>query len=801
MPQFVQAALLSAPFASLTYAVPDFFAHHPFPRGLRVLVPLGKTLRAAVIESHAGAVPQGVRIRDLVWPLETEPLLDEIYLDMARNLAGRQMLSLGGILGNLLPTGLRTSKTFFETLEAGLWKSLDAKRISGLPEARKRELARLWDEGGMRPKISGQGGEPLFALAAQPPWPVRPGAKSQLAILDRLYDQGPAPVSRLRADLGAQCVAALKRLVEMGVVRPVHDENPSGGEIEALDEAGLAPDCGAACFAAPLTPDQETAMSALNPALDAFSGEIRLLHGVTGSGKTRVYLELARRCLAAGRRVALLAPEVALAAQLLRSVKEAFPGERVVFTHGYLPPSRREAAFREAAAENGPRIVVGARSALFLPVRDPGLIVLDEEHDASFKQDERMAYQAKEVAFYIAKRTGALLVLGSATPDVKTYFAAGAGAAPKVVMQTRAGEGQRPEIEIVDMRGAVKTTLTSRERETGDRAGVLTGRAAEALRETVKRGEQAVIMLNRRGYAPLLYCLSCERTLRCPQCDLALTYHKGRERLVCHYCGLIKDFPSPCPDCGSADFLPMGVGSELLEEQLAGILPAGARVLRLDRDSSRKTGRLDEIIAQFAAGEAQVLVGTQMLSKGHHFPKVTLAVAADADMGRNLPDYRSAERTFQLLVQVCGRAGRGGAGGRALIQTRNPEDPFWKFVIEGDYEGFYESELEKRRRFSYPPFSKLGLIRLSHPRDDGKGAALVAGLGSVLREQAAAAGVTALGPAPAPLGLIAGRLRFNCLLKAKDWPAIRRVFAAVKAAAPSSGDLRVSLDLDPVDML
>jgi primosomal protein N' (replication factor Y) len=326
------------------------------------------------------------------------------------------------------------------------------------------------------------------------------------------------------------------------------------------------------------------------------------------------------------------------------------------------------------------------------------------------------------------------------------------------------------------------------------------------LRETVQRGEQAIILLNRRGYAPVLYCLDCEKVLACPDCDLAYTFHRGRQRLVCHYCGRTEEFPIPCAACGGSSFLPLGAGSESLEEELAGLLPLETRVARLDRDSAARPGRAEDILADFASGGARVLAGTQMLSKGHHFPNVTLVIAADADMGRNLPDYRAAERTFQLLVQVAGRAGRGENPGRVLIQTRNPVDPFWDLVRRADYEGFYREELRRRERWLYPPFTKLGLVRVSFPKDCEEGYRILAELGRVLRAGAAVAGkegreFRVLGPAPAALPLIGGRRRFHCLLKAPDWPAIRRLFAAARGCVPRGGEVRMSLDLDPVDML
>jgi primosomal protein N' (replication factor Y) len=430
---------------------------------------------------------------------------------------------------------------------------------------------------------------------------------------------------------------------------------------------------------------------------------------------------------------------------------------------------------------------VGTRSALFLPVPDPALIVLDEEHDASFKQDEGLPYQAKEVAWFRAGQARALLLLGSATPDVKTFYAARRGDIPMDRLPARVGGGRLPEISLIDIRGV------------DPMENPLAPDTLRALREVTAKGEQAVMLLNRRGYAPHMYCLDCGSTIRCPDCDIALTYHKARERLICHYCGHSIPFPVVCAKCRGLHYLPMGQGTERLEEHIATILPPGGRVLRLDRDSTRRPGRMEEILEAFAHKEAQVLVGTQMLSKGHHFPEVTLAVIADGDMGLNLPDYRAAERTFQLLVQTAGRAGRGEKPGRVIIQTRDTSHYCWRFVQNADYEGFYAKEIALREKRRYPPFVRLALVRMSFPAEWAGGPEAVATASARLRSAGQMFRVTTLGPAPAPLPLLRARRRFHCLLKADDWGSIRNVFAAAADAVP--GKLRIALDLDPINML
>ena len=518
-------------------------------------------------------------------------------------------------------------------------------------------------------------------------------------------------------------------------------------------------------------------------------GGAHLVHGVTGSGKTVLSLEMARACLARGRSVLLLAPEVALACKLYRTVAKRFPQARTVFYHGYQSPKKREMTFSDLVSEENPVIVVGTRSALFLPMPDLGLVVLDEEHDESFKQEDRLAYHAKEVAWYRVERTGGLLVLGSATPDVKTFHAARNNMIPVSTLAKRVGESVLPDVELVDIASLTDSTQP------------FAPQTLTVLKETIKAGGQAIVMLNRRGYAPLMYCLDCGETVRCPECEVGMTYHKGRERVVCHYCGLSYSYPMLCAKCGGGNFIPMGEGTERLEEHLRDALPEGSRVLRLDRDATRRQERMEEILGAFGRGEAQVLVGTQMISKGHHFPNVRLVVVADGDLGLNLPDYRSSERTFQLLVQVAGRAGRGDHPGRVLIQTRNPGHSIWNEVLSADYAAFFEREIARRKLFRYPPFTRLALIRISYPADYGNGPGAVSLFARVLKERAAGLGITVLGPAPAPMGMLRGRKRFNCLLKGDDWGKVRTLYAHLAQANPDPKKVRTGLDLDPLTTL
>jgi len=783
MPVYVRVALPSPPFAVLTYELPPYLPAAAFAPGCRAVAPLSGGFRAVVVLGPEERPPEGVQTRPLLWPLEREPLLGPGWMRMAVNLAARLAEPVGQVLYGLLPKGLRSAQVRFVARlavpGAGRRRTFTPRDLAEAGPQMLAALAAAWDEGRLATAARSEP-DVCVRLLADPPWPLRPGAVRQARILDYLYDSGPCSREHLAAALGPGHEPALRTLEERGLaaVGPWPDDAAHRTlEPEASWLDSLTP-----------TPEQSEALAGLTEALAARQGGTRLLYGVTGSGKTYVYLRLVRECLAQGRSALLLAPEVALALALFRAARGALPGAQVELSHGYLPPGRRETVFREAGGP-GPRLVVGTRSALFLPLRDPGLIILDEEHDESFKQDERLVYQAKEVAWFRAQEAGGMLLLGSATPDVKTFHAASSGAMPLHRLGRRVGAGGMPAMELVDVSGLAPSD------------GPFAPAVVERLHETVAAGDQAVIMLNRRGWAPVMYCLSCEAAVSCPECRVAFTWHKARGRLVCHYCGLSVPFPSPCAACGQTGFLPLGEGTEQLEERLADLLPPDTAVVRLDRDAARRRERMEAILSDFAAGRAQVMVGTQMLSKGHHFPGVTLVVVAEADRGLNLPDYRATERTFQLLTQVAGRAGRGERPGSVLVQTRSPAHPFWKFVLEGDYEGFYAREVELRRRYGYPPFARLGLLRFSFPAEDADGPELMAGFSRALAELAREKGLRLLGPAPAPLAQLHGRKRFQCLVKAQSWLPIRELYVRARGLVPRGADLRVALDLDPVSML
>jgi primosomal protein N' (replication factor Y) len=818
-------ALLSPPYSDLSYALPGYLPAAAFAVGQRVAIPLGNGTRVGIIrafedQAQSEASEAAFTIKEVLWPLERSPLLPPDYMDLIVQLAQRQTETPGRILGTTLPAGLRSAKARIRFLSGGKPLELRFGALAALPEDERERLVALWMSG--KAELRRAGLNPLdmelCCLTQDPPWPVRPAAKAQIAMLEYLYEHGAVSRRKLSEALGKGAAATLSVLTARGMTRiePAGDPTTCETDEELLphaaendespgDSPNAAPDAAPERQPSPnattcgfcLTEQQRRAYESLLAAARSGTAQTHLLFGITGSGKTAIYLELARAVLALGKSVLLLAPEVALALKLKADAEKALPlsllpKERRHLFHGYQSPATREAIFLATRdAECGPRLVVGTRSALLLPLENIGLIVLDEEHDASFKQDEGLHYQAKEVAWYRAKTQKALLLLASATPDVKTFHAARQGLLPMHTLTERVGGGALPQVRLVTLPKGGATVQGE---------GLLAPESLQALRDVATRGEQAVILLNRRGYAPIMYCQSCSTVAKCPNCDISLAYHKGRERLVCHYCGWSVPYPSPCRMCGGTRFLPMGEGTEKIEESLLPHLPPGTSTLRLDRDSTRRPGRMEEILKAFARKEASVLVGTQMLSKGHHFPDVTLAVVADADLGLNLPDYRAAERTFQLLLQSAGRSGRGSKPGQVLIQTRDPAHYCWDYVMRADYEGFYQREVELRQRRFYPPFVRLALIRVSYAPSDERASGDLASLGLLLRSKARELGVTLLGPAPAPLPMLKGRLRFHCLLKGRDWPPLRELYNVALAATRKTG-LSLRLDLDPMSML
>ncbi len=775
-----QVALISPPYSTLTYSVPEYFPHTIWQQGLRVSVFVGKTLRPGILleaKDHSGLERS---VKDLFWPLESRPLLNSLFLQLAQDLAGRYLKTAGQVLAQVLPKNLRSMSQIFVHQEPDVKSGVSLQELQRMGREEFQQLAALWTAGRLWVhQKTGQVQEQQCLLNCDPPWPVRPNALRQQKVLDYLWQKGRASKKELQQSLGpaASCLQDLEK--KELVIWQNQDEAPGDIKLDTPEPALLQP-----CS------DQARVISELSKDLESRQCRIRLLFGVTGSGKTLVYLHLLQKCLESGRSVLILAPEVALAWQLQQEIHKELPSVQVYLYHGYQSAGYRGQTFVAVSSQKQPCVVVGTRSAVFLPRQDWGLIILDEEHDSSFKQEERLTYQAKEIAYFWARHCAALLLLGSASPDVKTFFAAEKGELGLQSLQHRVGAGRLPAVELVHLKQGQAME------------GPFAAQVDAALQDCLQRGEQAIILLNKRGYAPLVYCVSCSSVVMCEHCEVGLTYHKQVQRLICHYCGLQKPFPLPCPQCGAHQYVPISEGTEQVEEYLSARLDPSTAVLRLDRDSTRRKGSMQDILQDFSSGRAQVLVGTQMCSKGHHFPQVTLVVVLDGDVGLNLPDYRATERTFQLLLQVSGRAGRGENPGRVMIQTRNPGHYCWQYVLNNDYYGFYQAELQKRRRLNYPPFSKLGLLHLSYPVHCKQGQQQLQNIGELAQARAKRYDLQVLGPAPAPLSRVRNRLRYQCLLKGQSWTAIRGLAREImKYSDAGSSGLRISLDLDPLQML
>ncbi len=529
-----------------------------------------------------------------------------------------------------------------------------------------------------------------------------------------------------------------------------------------------------------LTAAQQTAADALRAGIAAGGFRGFLLHGVTGSGKTRVYIETARAVRAAGRQVIVLVPEIALTGQLITEFQKVFAHDIVVLHSQLSHAERNDSIFRVRRGEAG--IIIGARSALFTPAENVGAIILDEEQDMSYKQDESPRYHARVVAEIFARRHEALLVLGSATPSLESYARGRGGELTLLSMPERIGSQPLPKVRAVDMREELRR----------GRRTVISLPLRELLTETLARCEQAIIMLNRRGYATFIMCRSCGAVITCAQCSLPLVYH-ANGTLVCHHCDLRAPVPEICPQCGSRYIKYFGSGTEKLEEELRQLLPE-ARIVRMDRDTTGRKLAHEEILTKFRRRDFDILLGTQMVAKGHDLPGVQSVGIVSADASLNLPDFRAAERCFMLITQTAGRAGRHGARGEVIVQTYNPEHYAVKTAIRQDYEAFAEQELALRRELFYPPFSRLVKLLFHDPNRERVWNEANTFAASFQNTFAGRAGCMVIGPSPALIEKERGAYRFIVLIKTD---ALAEIQAFLRERSIHLRD-DIAIDMDPV---
>jgi primosomal protein N' (replication factor Y) (superfamily II helicase) len=785
------------------YSVPARLGR--IPVGSRVLVPFGPRGVTGVVVRSGVTVPSGVepgKLKDVKELLDEAPALDAQLVSLCLWIAdyyeaapgevfraalpagtavvstarprltqrGREALAgeggavprkvrvlLGQVAQGLKPAG----GTLGPLVQAGL-VSLEDERVAPRIKARTVPTIQL-----ARPLTS----EERIALAKAP-------RRAQLVSL--LEAAGaPVEISALRR-VSKGATAALQPLLEAGVIER--------GSLEVSRDP-FRESMGVYAPADPLPPTagQAGALAAIATAVTARTYQTYLLHGITGSGKTEVYLQAIASVLEQGRGALVLVPEIALTPQLAARFRARF-GDRVAVLHSGLSDGERYDQWRRLRSGQA-QIALGARSAVFAPVADLGIVVVDEEHDPSFKQEEGVRYHARDVALVRAQRASAVCVLGSATPSLESYANAQAGRFTLLELPERAHNRPLPEVELVDLR-------TFRP----DPDSALTAPLAAAIEATLAAGEQVILFLNRRGFATFVVCVSCGTSFRCPNCAVSLTYHQAGDWLRCHYCGHAEHTPIDCAKCPTAKgtIRRFGLGTERIEAALRTRWPK-ARVARLDRDTAAGRG-IEDILRKVAAREVDILIGTQMVTKGHDFPGVTLVGVLSADSALSLPDFRAAERTFQLLTQVAGRAGRGDRPGRVLVQTYTPEHPSVACARTHDYKAFYASEVATRAELLYPPHGRLVAVRIEGADEP----AVRATADELARRGQLTGGLEVLGPSEAPLRRLKGRYRWHIWIKAPqtERPQLRAFVRQLVAETDAvRKDVRVTVDVDPLSAL
>jgi primosomal protein N' (replication factor Y) len=770
-------------------------------------------------------VPEGVKIRAIDEVLDREPVFPPDLLELAEFVADYYRAPIGEVLRSMLPGDLPpwghrrirltsagaiapprgpTERAVVDALrEAG---RLTASELQGRlgptgPEddggdAGARELPEILDRMAADGRLVIETRRPRSGARYLSAVELAPGALDDLleacgrsapgrAVVELLDALGrPATVEELTAEVG--CTAAVvRRLVKLGVLRRFTQvEHLSLGH-QALEtpirlEDGERPSI-------VLREDQVAAVAAISDGIA--SGEFRpfLLAGMTGSGKTEVYLRSVEEILEAGRSAILLVPEIALVPALVRDVVARF-GRRVAILHSSLGATERHQEWERIRGGEA-RVVVGPRSALFAPVRGLGLVVVDEEQDPAYKQDSTPRYQGRDLALVRAQRSGAVAVLTSATPSLESRLNAERGKLTPLHLTARAGQGSLPEGILVDLR-----EVSTRPRKPGEI--VFSETLREEIRNAADAGDQMILLRNRRGYAPVLLCRACGEDQRCDACGVPRTLHRRRGILLCHYCGSGLPVPRRCPACGEETLEPIGAGTERVEETFAELFP-DIPVDVLDRDTVRRKGGPAAVLARFGRGETRALIGTQMVSKGHHFPGVALTAVLSADTYLGFADFRAVERTYTLLTQLAGRAGRGERPGRVVIQSYHPEHYAIQAALTNDDERFASEEMRFRRVFHYPPYTRLVQI-LVRDEDREKAEGMAGDIAARIERHRSAAGTRIAGPAPAPFERLRHQWRFQILLRD---PSVRVLQHLLDRALPDKLPPEVVVDVDPYQLL
>ncbi len=819
MCEYADVAVPVAVRRTFVYAVPAPLRTR-LQAGMRVLVPFGRKALTGIVVAPLQARPEGdFKIRPLRALLDDRPIIPPDLIATALWVAEQYFTYPGEVLRTLFPAGSQPSAVQRVSLTPKAAElAAGGFRPQGLRPQEYVLLETLAAHGPMSPEqlkgsFSLRGLHASIEALCAAGWarmeaePLKPRvrAKEQLGIrplavsqeilsslpeaqrrICRVLGQGalPRPLQEVLCEAEAT-VSSARRLEERGFI-----------EIAAMQihriplDLSVNPDRRILV----LTDAQSRALTELLEMLRRRSSARCLLHGVTGSGKTEIYLRLIAEVVKDGGTALFLVPEIGLTPLLSRLALSHFPDQVALF-HSGMSAGERYDQWERIRRGQAP-VVVGTRSAVFAPLENLRLAIIDEEQDSSYKQDEAPCYHAREVAWQRIRSSGGVLLLGSATPSVETYHAAASGSMHILRLPERIEARPLPAVNLVDM---------SLEFQRRGRKTVISELLLSELRERLRREEQAIVLLNRRGYAHTLLCRSCGQAFSCPDCSVSMPFHHRENLLLCHYCGRQEQVPSTCPSCGGEYIYFVGVGTEQLEELLRSLLP-GARIARVDRDATRRRGALRRILLDFSDHKLDLLVGTQMLAKGHDFPNVTLVGVLAADAGLSFPDFRSAERTFQLLTQVAGRAGRGKIPGQVIVQAFYPDHYALQFARKQDYEGFFARESDYRRLLGYPPFRSLVqilVVEASREKAVRIGERIAVELKTCARQVCGEDRIVVLGPAPAPLEKLRSKFRIQLLIKGSPGePALPVLRAAFENLAQSRVGLKnVLVDVDPLSLL
>jgi primosomal protein N' (replication factor Y) (superfamily II helicase) len=808
MPEFCDVALPVPLETSFTYRVNGLA---PVVGG-RVLVPFREKRLAGVVTALHDR-PPSVTAKNVLEVLDESPLLNDVLLKLAEWIAGYYLAPRGEVFRSMLPLAAevrhareyRITELGLEALHASAERG-SSRRTRKTPDEQADEI-RVLDyltnrDSARETSLRAATGvsRPVLDGLIRKKWLAREdvsaardaGRKRRIVVLKetsgKLNENQRRIVETLAAG-GGQLEAAVLRsvappstltsLVKRGVVALTEEAIPfSVSELHVRRREYTQ-----------LNAEQQVALAHIDAAAASRAFSVSLLHGVTGSGKTAVYLEAMQHVLDAGRSAILLVPEIGLTPSAAAHLHQVF-GDEVAILHSALTPAERAEQWHRIRRGEA-RIVVGTRSAVFAPVSDLALIVVDEEHDSSYKQEETPRYHGRDVAVMRGKLAGAAVVLGSATPSMESFHNSSSGKYALLELRERVEQRPLPEVELVDMRAEF--------RDTGEDA-IFSRRLMEELGGCLARGEQAMVLLNRRGYSAFVLCRACGETVQCRNCAIALTHHKRAQRLLCHYCGYSQPVPRVCPKCASEHIFFVGTGSEKLEERLHGAFPQ-ARIARLDRDTVRGRHEFERVLNALHAGELDLLVGTQMIAKGHDIHGVTLVGVVGADFALGFPDFRAAERTFQLLTQVAGRAGRGDAPGRVILQTYFPEHYAIQFAARHDYAGFFDKELRYRKWMHYPPFTAVAnvLVRSAKLEEAMK----YSGLIGRWFEKHPPEGVRVLGPSAAPIVRLKTDYRYHFILKAGSRQKLNHTLRAMlnHTTAHKIPRTHVIVDVDALSLM